>query len=76
MGNDCHMEVAQGFLKQQFPGISGLQSSLQQKNEQAKADCQQQIQLQYSSLHFIHGSSPDQIFHVGPARLAQCMQKV
>ena len=46
--NDRHIDVAQGFLKQQFPGISGLQSPLLQKKKQPKADCQQQIQIIHS----------------------------
>ena len=47
--NDRHIDVAQGVLKQQFPGIlSGLRSSLLQKKKQPKADCQQQIQIIHS----------------------------
>ena len=56
--NDRHIDVAQGFLKQQFPGISRLQSPLLQKKKQPKADCQQQIQIIHSrSNHWIVAST-------------------
>ena len=44
--DDRHIDVAQGFLKQQFPSISGLQSPLLQKKKLLRTQDSHQHQIQ------------------------------
>ena len=43
--DDCHIDVVQGFLKQQFPSISGLQSLLLQKYKLLRTQDSHQYQI-------------------------------